>query len=219
MGLPGRLRADGSWFRRFTRRRRSRDRLGGGPRQPGELNIAVVLLAATLGAEVGGLMGYRIGDRLGRKLVDRPGYQRGRLGSAIDKAEVLYAKWGPVAVFFTPTMISGVLKMRYSQFVVWNFFAGALYVFSIGPAAYGAGKVASGNHDIGSVGALVAGALLATACVVLAVWYHRRRKARRLSYTGDQAPGDPRGRLRLPGSGRRIDWLAGRRGGSRSARR
>jgi hypothetical protein len=35
-----------------------------------------------------------------------------------------------MAVFFTPAVISGILKMKYSQLVAWNFVAGAVYVLS-----------------------------------------------------------------------------------------
>ena len=143
----------------------------------GKLNIVVVLIVAALGAEAGGLVGYRIGDRWGRKFLDR---RQGRLQEAVARAEAIYAKWGPLAVFFTPTLVSGMLKMKYSQFVVWNFVVGAVFVLSIGPAAYGAGKVSEGEQDWGSFGALLAGVAIALGCAVLAARYYRRRKTRRL---------------------------------------
>ena len=145
----------------------------------GKLNIFVVLIVAALGAEAGGLAGYSIGDRWGRKLLDRPGRRHEQRQKAVATAEAIYAKWGRLAVFFTSTLISGILRMKYSQFVVWNFVAGAVYVLSVGPAAYGAGKVSSGEQDGGSLGALVAGLALATGCAVLAARYYSRRKARR----------------------------------------
>ncbi|MGO9159482.1 MAG: hypothetical protein ACLP7J_02030 [Streptosporangiaceae bacterium] len=70
--------------------------------------------------------------------------------------------------------------MKYSQFVVWNFVVGAVYVLSVGPAAYGAGKVSTGEEDAASLGALVAGLAIAAGCAVLAARYYRRRRARRL---------------------------------------
>ena len=146
----------------------------------GKLNIAVVLIVATLGAEAGGLAGYHIGDRWGRNLMDRPGRRQQGRQKAVAKAAAVYEKWGRLAVFFTSTIISGILKMKYSQFVVWNFAVGAVYVLSVGPAAYGAGKVSSGEQDWGSLGGLVAGLALAAGCAMLAVRYYRRRKARRL---------------------------------------
>ncbi len=65
-------------------------------------------------------------------------------------------------------MVSRILRMKYSQFVVWNFVVGAVYVLSVGPAAYAAGKVAADEQDGASLGALVAGLAIAAGCTVLA---------------------------------------------------
>jgi membrane protein DedA with SNARE-associated domain len=150
----------------------------------GKLNIFAVLIVAALGAEAGGLAGYAIGERWGRKLMERPGRWQERRHQAVAKAEAVYAKWGRLAVFFTSTMISGMLRMKYSQFVVWNFIVGAVYVLSIGPAAYGAGKISASEQDAGSLGALVAGLAIAAGFVTLAARYYRRRRARRLRANG-----------------------------------
>jgi membrane protein DedA with SNARE-associated domain len=53
-------------------------------------------------------------------------------------------------------MVSGILRMKYSQFAVWNFVVGAVYVLSALPAAYGAGKAGAGEQDRASLTALVA---------------------------------------------------------------
>jgi membrane protein DedA with SNARE-associated domain len=145
----------------------------------GKLNIVVVLVVATLGAEAGGLAGYSIGARWGRKLLDRPGRGREQRQGAVARAERIYAKWGRLAVFFTSTMVSGVLKMKYSQFVVWNFVVGVVYVLPVGLAAYGAGKVSADEQGWGSLGALAAGLAIAAGCAVLGVRYYHRRQARR----------------------------------------
>ncbi len=146
----------------------------------GKLNIFVVLIVAVLGAEAGGLAGYGIGHRWGRKLVDHPDRWQERRQKAIARAEAIYAKWGRLAVFFTSTMVSGMLRMKYSQFVVWNFIVGAAYVLSVGPAAYGAGKASADQQDAGSLSALIAGLAIAAASVLLAARYYRRRRARKL---------------------------------------
>jgi len=118
----------------------------------GKLNIVLVLIGAALGAEAGGLLGYHVGDRWGRKLLDRPGRRGERLQKVVAAGERVYAKWGRLAVFFTSTMVSGILRMKCSQFVIWNFIVGAVYVLSVGPAAYGAGKVSSGEQNGASLG-------------------------------------------------------------------
>ena len=146
----------------------------------GKLNIGVVLIVAALGAKAGGLAGYGIGERWGRKFLDRPGRRQERLQKALAQAEAIYAKWGRLAVFFTSTIVSGILKMKYSQFVVWNFVVGAVYVLSVGPAAYGAGKVSASEQDGGSLSALVVGLVIAAGSAVVAERYYRRRKARKL---------------------------------------
>jgi membrane protein DedA with SNARE-associated domain len=149
----------------------------------GKLNIVAVLIVAALGAEAGGLIGYGIGARWGRKILDHSGPWQERRRNAVAGAEAVYAKWGRLAVFVTPTLVSGVLRMKYSQFVVWNFVVGSVYVLSVGPAAYGAGKVAADEQDWESLGALVAGLAIAAACAVLAARYYRRRRARRFADT------------------------------------
>ncbi|HXZ77501.1 MAG TPA: hypothetical protein VEH31_42430 [Streptosporangiaceae bacterium] len=144
----------------------------------GELNIVAVLIVAALGAEAGGLIGYAIGARWGRRLLNMRGPWLERRQRTIARAEAVYAKWGRLAVFVTPTLVSGVLQMKYSQFVVWNFVVGSVYVLSVGPAAYGAGKVVANEQDWESLGALVIGLAIAACCVVLAARYYRRRARR-----------------------------------------
>ena len=158
----------------------------------GHLNFAGVLVASLLGTEAGGLAGYAIGIRWGRDLLNHPGPWLGRRQRALSAGEVMYTRWGRLAVFFTPVLVSGIVRMKYSQFVVWNFLAGAVYVLSVGPAAYGAGKVASGEGSLGDVGAIVGGIAVGVAAVMLARRYYRRRQAKRAAAApghGMQAPG------------------------------
>ena len=66
-----------------------------------------------------------------------------------------------------------------------DFVVGAVYVLSVGPAAYGAGKVEVGEQDGASLAALAAGLAIAAGCAMLAARYYRRRKARRLLVGGE----------------------------------
>ncbi len=154
----------------------------------GHLNIAAVLAASVLGTEAGGLAGYSIGLRWGRAIMNHPGPWLERRQHAVTAGEALYARWGRLAVFFTPCLVSGIAKMKYSQFAVWNFLAGAAYVLSVGPAAYGAGKISSGQQSLGSVSSLIIGVVVGAAAVVLAVRYYRRRKARKSAGAAPERP-------------------------------
>jgi membrane protein DedA with SNARE-associated domain len=146
----------------------------------GQLNIVVVLLVALAGAEVGGLAGYSVGARWGRQVLERPGRWQDRRQQIAVRGERIFTRWGWLAVFFISTIICGMLKMRHSQFVVWNFIDASVYVLAVGSAAYGASKVAAGEHGWDSLGPLVAGLAIGAGCAVLATRYYRRRRARRL---------------------------------------
>jgi membrane protein DedA with SNARE-associated domain len=145
----------------------------------GTLNFVTVIIVALIGAEVGGLTGYGIGARWGRQLLERPGRYQDRRQRLVAGGEKIFAKWGWLAVFFISTIVCGMLKMRRRQFAVWNFIDAAVYVLAIGPAVYGAGKVASGEHDSGSLGPLVAGVVIGAGCAVLVSRYYRHHRARR----------------------------------------
>ena len=155
----------------------------------GYLNIVAVLAVSVLATGVGGLIGYYVGLRWGRSIMDHPGPFLLRRQQAVATGEALYAKWGRLAVFFTPCMVSGIARMKLAQFAVWNLLAGAVYVLSVGPAAYGAGKISSGQEGLGSVSSLIVGIAVGVAAFVLARRYHRRRKARRSAGAAAQSPG------------------------------
>jgi membrane protein DedA with SNARE-associated domain len=154
----------------------------------GHLNIVAVLAVCILATGIGGLVGYAVGFRWGRGIMNHPGPLLLRRQQAVATGEALYAKWGRLAVFFTPCMVSGIARMKLAQFAVWNLLAGAVYVLSVGPAAYGAGKISSGQQGLGSVGSLIVGVGVGVAAFVLARRYHRRRKARRSASAAPPSP-------------------------------
>lgn len=166
----------------------------------GVLNFAAVLIVAVIGHEIGGLLGYGIGDRWGRQVLEHPGPALGWRKKALAKGEAIYQKWGRLAVFFTPALVSGALKMTYRQFVVWNFFAGTVFVLSVGPAAYGTGRVASSHHDLASVSLLVGGIAVGSLGVLLEVRHHRRHRVSTPATVAQGAPVPPLGvRRAAPG--------------------
>lgn len=145
----------------------------------GRLNIAAVLIVAAVGCEVGGLGGFKIGFRWGRQLLERPGPGLTWRKKTLVKGEEVFQKWGRAAVFVTPSIVSGALAMKFRQFVVWNFLAGTVFVVGVGAGAYGVGRVSTGHHDAASLGMLIGGIAIVSACVMLVRRDRRRRKARR----------------------------------------
>jgi membrane protein DedA with SNARE-associated domain len=142
----------------------------------GTLSLPWVVLVTTVAGEAGGLVGYAIGSRWGRSLMGRPGKHLAARMRVMEKGERAYARWGRLAVFFTPAIVSGTAKMRHGQFVLWNLLASFAFAISVCASAYGLGRILTGNTSVRDVGALVLGLLVGAVFVVV---LHRRRARRR----------------------------------------
>jgi membrane protein DedA with SNARE-associated domain len=145
----------------------------------GRLNLAVVVGVATVAGEVGGLIGYAVGDRWGQLLLERPGkHQEGRR-KIVEKGERAYARWGRLAVFFTPAVVSGTAKMRHGQFVLWNLIASFAFAVSVAASAFGIGRVVTGHTSPRDIVTLLVGLAVGALVMVWFVHHRRRRNAAR----------------------------------------
>ena len=143
----------------------------------GRLNLAVVIGVATAAGEVGGLIGYAVGDRWGQLLLDRPGkHQEGRR-RIVEKGERAYARWGRLAVFFTPAVVSGTAKMHHGQFVLWNLIASFAFAVSVAASVFGIGRVVTGHTSLHDIVTLLVGLAMGALAMVWFVRLHRRRSA------------------------------------------
>jgi membrane-associated protein len=140
----------------------------------GDLNLAVVIVVSTVAGEVGGLVGYAIGDRWGRQLLERPGKRQEGREKMVARGEAAYSRWGRVAVFFTPAIVSGTAKMHHGQFVVWNLLASFGFSVSVAASAYGIGRLVAGDHSARDIGALLVG--LCVGAVIVILYFRRRRR-------------------------------------------
>jgi len=144
----------------------------------GNLNLAAVIVISVIAGELGGLIGYSIGNRWGSQILARPGKRQAGRQRLMDKGEKAYAKWGRLAVFFTPAIISGTAKMKYSQFTLWNLFASALFTLSVAATAYGAGRLATGHHSTTDIVIFILGLALSALLTFIVVRRHRRHTSR-----------------------------------------
>lgn len=140
----------------------------------GTLSLLAVVVVTTAAGEVGGLLGYAIGSHWGSELLGRPGKHRETRQRILEKGERAYARWGRLAVFFTPAIVSGTAKMQRGQFAMWNLLASLAFAISVCASAYGLGRVLTGHVSPHDVGALVAGLVAGGALV----WVARRRRRR-----------------------------------------
>jgi membrane protein DedA with SNARE-associated domain len=141
-----------------------------------ELSIDGVIIAGCLGAAVGGVIGYGGGRRWGPALMERPGRWEEQREKTLEKGHDIYGRWGWLACFVIPSFVAGIARMRFPIFLIFGTIAAFLHGFTTALGAYGAGKVASGHHDIVSILELVLG------LVVLVLLVQRLRLRRRAAH-------------------------------------
>ncbi len=127
----------------------------------GDLNIWIVIAVATAAAWLGGWVGYWLGARTTRTIKDRAGRSQRHRRRAMDAGERIYRRWGPLAVFLTPTWMSGAMRMSPSSFLLWHSVAAVVSTCIAGLGAYGIGTAVLGPHvKQGVVGLAVAAAAI-----------------------------------------------------------
>jgi membrane protein DedA with SNARE-associated domain len=156
-----------------------------------KLDLAAVIVAAVIAGEAGGLGGYAIGRRWGRRLLERPGRHQAAREKMMERGERLYARWGWLAVFFTPAVVSGTAKMPAYRFAVWNLLDSLGWSVSVAASAYGVGRLATGHHTGHDIAILAIGLGAGAIVAVAATRRHRKRATRRLGAAADTAPEDP----------------------------
>jgi membrane protein DedA with SNARE-associated domain len=152
----------------------------------GRLNLALVVVVATAAGEVGGLIGYAIGNRWGRRLLERPGKHQAGRQRMVARGERAYARWGRLAVFFTPAVVSGTAQMEHAQFVLWNLLASLGFAVSVAASSFGLGRIFTGHHNAHDIATLVVGLGVGVLVTVVSV---RRRHRRRPSPRAADHPG------------------------------
>jgi membrane protein DedA with SNARE-associated domain len=153
-----------------------------------KLQLTAVIVVAIVAGEVGGLGGYVIGRRWGRRLLERPGRHQAGREKMMQRGERLYARWGWLAVFFTPAIVSGTAKMPPYRFALVNLLDSLGWTVSVAASAYGLGRLATGHHTGHDIAILAVGLGAGAIVAVAARRRHRRRAARRLGAAADGAP-------------------------------
>jgi len=153
-----------------------------------KLQLTAVIVVAVVAGEAGGLGGYAIGRRWGRRLLERPGRHQAGREKMMQRGERLYARWGWLAVFFTPAIVSGTARMPPYRFAVWNLLDSLGWTVSVAASAYGLGRLATGHHTGHDIAILAVGLGAGIIVAVAAARRRRGRAARRLGAAADGAP-------------------------------
>jgi membrane protein DedA with SNARE-associated domain len=155
-----------------------------------KLDLATVIVVATIAGEAGGLGGYAVGRRWGRRLLERPGRHQARREKLMQQGQTLYARWGWLAVFFTPAIVSGTARMPPYRFAFVNLLDSLAWAVSVAGSAYGVGRLATGHHSAHDIAVLIVGLGAGALVTVVAVRRRRRHTARRPADDAGGAPDD-----------------------------
>ncbi len=171
--------------------------IGGGALASGQiqggkpLNLAIVIILATLGEVLGSAAGYGIGRYGGRPLVDRVGKYVLLTHKDLDRAEAWFARRGEPVVFFgrfIPLLRSfvsfaaGLGEMAIGKFFLFTVIACAIWCTALASIGYSLGKTYDEVVHAFSYAGYVLVALAVVAVAV--VFWHRYR-----SYKAEQVQG------------------------------
>jgi len=155
-----------------------------------ELKLRYIILVGIAAATLGDNIGNWIGRKGGRPLLDRYAHLFRIPVTVIQKGEALFAKRGPLAIFFARFVfgmriiagpVAGVLKMDWRKFTIFNFLGAAVWVTVISVIGYKFGEEWDDLVRIMGPLNMVIGVIVLW--IVYMVWraYRARKKAQLLS--------------------------------------
>ena len=163
------------------------------------LNIAVVIVAAAIGAICGDNVGYLVGRRFGYTLLMQYGPLARMHARRIKLGQFLFAQHGGKVVFFgrfvavlraLAALLAGINCMGWRRFVFFNASGGILWAAGYGMAAYVVGERL---ERIRGLVAIVGVVVAATLCAG-GFWWMRRHEAELQAEAERAFPGPLRAR-------------------------
>jgi len=147
-----------------------------------ELDIAVLVAAAAIGATLGDNVGFWVGRRFGYRLLIRHGDRVGLTVRRIKLGQFIFERHGGTVVFFgrfiallrvLAALLAGVNCMRWWRFLFFNAVGGVTWAAVFGLGAYAFGEQV---HRLSTPMAF-ASFVVATLGALGAMWFVRRHEA------------------------------------------
>ena len=140
----------------------------------GHLSIAVVLVVAFGGHEIGRCIAYQLGARGGRQLMEHPGWFEGARSQAVTKGDQLFKRFPRAAPLFAPAPLSGIHRVPLALFAVASIVTGVTWMLSSGLVPYAIGEAAT--DLIGRIGVVEGVLFVALLAAVLLLYRYARRR-------------------------------------------
>jgi membrane-associated protein len=146
-----------------------------------DLKLSWIIVVATFAATLGDNLGFALGYFGGRPLLARYQSLFRLKQSTLDRGEQLFARYGPVTIFFARFVfgmriiagpMAGVLRMGWKRFLIFNFLGAVLWVSVIASLGYFFGR-----HWDRMENSLkrVDIAIVVVVVIAILVWWRRRR--------------------------------------------
>jgi len=153
--------------------------------------LALVVVAGTIGATAGALVAYAIGYLGGRPLFERWGRYIGVSPADLDRAEGFFARHGPAASFFgrlipvvrsLVSFAAGIARMPVGPFVLFTFLGSLPFTFVL---VFAGMQLGANWEEIGAVLQRFEYAVLAVLAAAVLAWiWFRIVKPRRATPSG-----------------------------------
>lgn len=148
------------------------------------LRLPILILTGVVAATLGDNIGFLIGYRGGRALLQKYQHVLRISPGTISRSERVFERYGTITIFFARFVfglrmiagpLAGVLRMHWKRFAVFNFLGATLWVCTICMAGYLFGQ--HGNALVSLLRRADALIALIAALVVVVLWRRRRRNA------------------------------------------
>lgn len=155
-----------------------------------QLNIALIIACAALGAIIGDNIGFYVGRTGGKAFVERYGRYLFLKPQHLERAEKFFAKYGDKTVFFGrfvailrawAAFLAGVNQMRWRTFLIYNAAGGILWAIIFGLLGFYAGRIFHDNFSrvehLASTISWIVGAVIVIAVIIIMLVVYLRRRA------------------------------------------
>ena len=152
----------------------------------GHRSIAIVLVVAFGGHEIGRWIEHQIGVRGGRSLTERPGWFEGVRSQTVTKGDQLFKRFPRAAPMIAPAPLSGMHRVPLALFALASIVTGLTWILGSGLIPYAIGEAAT--DLIGRIGVVEGVLFVALLAAALLLYRYGRRRLFRVVPADSSAP-------------------------------